>query len=51
MSAGEIYEVLQKQSRTKLPSGQIPHFGRFLKKVNMITFNSNRGKLYLVVGK
>lgn len=51
MSAGEIYEVLQKQSRMKLPAGQIPHFGRFLKKVNMPTFNSNRGKLYLVVSK
>lgn len=49
MSAGEIYEVLQKQSRIKLPSGQIPRFGRFLRKQRLISFNSNRGNLYLVV--
>lgn len=51
MSAGEIYEVLQKRGGIKLPAGQISHFGRFLKKVEMTTFNSNRGRLYWVIEK
>ena len=51
MTAGEIYLSLQQESGQKLPQGQISHFGRFLKKMNLPVFSTNRGKLYLVVKK
>ena len=51
MSAGELYLSLQKKSGVKLAPGKVPHFGRFLKKTGAEVFNSNRGVLYLVVGK
>ena len=49
MSAGEIYLSVQEKSRQKLPGGQISHFGRFLKKSGLTSYNTNRGRLYLVV--
>ena len=49
MSAGEIYLSLQKKSGMKLPTGQISYFGRFLKKTGLVSYNANRGRLYLVV--
>ncbi len=49
MSAGEIFLALQGKSRLKLPTSQLSNFGRFLKKEVPLAFNSNRGKLYLVV--
>lgn len=49
MLAGEIYQSLQKLSGMKLPVGQVSHFGRFLKKISLVTFSTNRGRLYPVV--
>ncbi len=51
MSAGELYLSLQKKSGIKLPAGKVPYFGRFLKKVGALMYNSKRGMLYLVVEK
>lgn len=51
ISAGELYLSLQKKSGVKLPTGKITYFGRFLKKVVELVYNSNRGMLYLVVEK
>lgn len=51
MTAGDLYFSLQQLSGMKLPAGQISHFGRFLKKMELFTFSTNRGRLYLVVKK
>ncbi len=51
ISAGELYLSLQKKGGVKLPTGKITYFGRFLKKVVELVYNSNRGMLYLVVEK
>lgn len=51
MSAGEIYQSLQKKSGMKLATGQIAHFGRFLMKAGIIMRKTYRGRVYLVVEK
>ncbi len=51
MSAGEIYQSLQKKSGMKLATGQIAHFGRFLMKTGMLLRKTSRGRLYMVVEK
>lgn len=51
MTAGEIYLTLQQASGIKLPQGQVAHFGRFLKKMDLLASVSSRGRLYLVVKK
>lgn len=51
MSAGEIYLSLRRKSGIPLPTGKISHFGRFLKNEDLISFQTSRGRLYLVVEK
>ena len=51
VSAGEIYLSLQKKSGVKLPTSNVPVFGRFLKKLGIMTQLVSRGRLYLVVEK
>ena len=51
ISAGEIYLSLQKKSGVKLPTSNVPVFGRFLKKLGIMTQLVSRGRLYLVVEK
>lgn len=51
VSAGEIYLSLQKKAGVKLPMSNVPVFGRFLKKIGLITQLTSRGRLYLVVEK
>ena len=50
-SAGEIYLSLQKKSGVKLPMSNVSVFGRFLKKLGLMTQLASRGRLYLVVEK
>ena len=50
-SAGEIYLSLQKKSGVKLSTSNVPVFGRFLKKLGVMTQLASRGRLYLVVEK
>ena len=49
MSAGEIYLSIQQASGLKLPQGQVAHFGRFLKRMDLPVSVSSRGRLYWVV--
>ena len=51
VSAGEIYLSLQKKSGVKLPMSNVSVFGRFLKKLGVMTQLVSRGRLYLVVEK
>lgn len=51
MSAGEIYLSLRQKSGVPLPAGKVSHFGRFLKNEGLISSQTNRGRLYLVVEK
>ena len=51
ISAGEIYLSLQKKSGVKLPMSNVSVFGRFLKKIGLMTQLASRGRLYLVVEK
>ena len=51
VSAGEIYLSLQKKSGVKLSTSNVPVFGRFLKKLGVMTQLASRGRLYLVVKK
>ncbi len=51
MSAGELYLAIQRKSKIKLPAGQLPYFGRFLKKVIGEGVKNNRGRIYRVVEK
>ncbi|WP_303020043.1 DUF3874 domain-containing protein [Parabacteroides goldsteinii] len=49
MSAGEIYLSIQQASGLKLPQGQVAHFGRFPKRMDLPVSVSSRGRLYWVV--
>lgn len=51
VSAGEIYLSLQKKSGVKLPMSKVSVFGRFLKKISLLSQATRRGQLYLVVEK
>lgn len=50
-SAGEIYLSLRKKSGVKLPMSKVSVFGRFLKKIEVMSQLASRGRLYLVVEK
>ena len=49
LTAMEIFNILQEQTRDKLPINKVAYFGRILRKLDTPWKNTNRGTLYHVV--